>query len=489
MLRVLVVEDEKMIRQGIVVMLKRMDLKLGVIDEARNGEEAFAKLRQVAYDILLTDIRMPKMDGMALIKEAAAFVKVPKMLVISGYDDFNYAVEALRHGVSDYILKPIEREKLTAIMTKLVGEIEVEVADVNLDRRMATERLKQLILDGGRSDTAWEKATTPFLAYFQDQAYRVLCLTQGADYKEPTRPFIFLSDVKGHDLLIVHDEEAISLAETMMGLGMSEPHQGITSILQAFEESFNERLIGFMKALPIMKKEKSNPGQGHPSIRTLLEAKDHKEIIGIMAKSIGAAKTNAFTRIYDQLCESLIIGGLSLEVFFHIIKEVLLTIGDLYEPIRLVAQDQYHKLKNPFAYDTLLAYSTDLFEWIHQVDLMLQDQFDTYKNQEKIAQAIEYIHQHYRDDFNMAVVSNQVSMNYSLFSQEFKAYTGMNFVAYKKKIRLEAAADLLAQTDDKILDISNQIGYDNEKHFMKQFKEVYGLSPTQYRKNKWLEKR
>ena len=83
----------------------------------------------------------------------------------------------------------------------------------------------------------------------------------------------------------------------------------------------------------------------------------------------------------------------------------------------------------------------------------------------------------------MAVVSNHISMNYSLFSLAFKKYTGINFVNYIKELRINEAKRLLVDTDKKINEISMLVGYENEKHFMKIFKGMYGVSPSEYRKN------
>ena len=88
----------------------------------------------------------------------------------------------------------------------------------------------------------------------------------------------------------------------------------------------------------------------------------------------------------------------------------------------------------------------------------------------------------------MAVVSNYISMNYSLFSYSFKQYTGSNFVNYLKEIRMREAKKLLTETDMKIIEISQAVGYDHEKHFMKIFKATCGVSPTEYRHNAYLSK-
>ncbi|MEE3482038.1 MAG: AraC family transcriptional regulator, partial [Lachnospiraceae bacterium] len=101
----------------------------------------------------------------------------------------------------------------------------------------------------------------------------------------------------------------------------------------------------------------------------------------------------------------------------------------------------------------------------------------------KISLAIRYIEENYASDINMAVVSNYVSMNYSLFSYAFKQYTGENFVTYLKNIRLKKAKEMLETTDEKVLSIGAAVGYENSKHFMKLFKSEYGISPSEYRKN------
>lgn len=113
----------------------------------------------------------------------------------------------------------------------------------------------------------------------------------------------------------------------------------------------------------------------------------------------------------------------------------------------------------------------------------IQNQFEVNKNKQKIQQAIQYIEENYDTDLNMAVVSNNLSMNYSLFSLAFKQYTGSNFVNYLKDIRMREAKRLLEETDMKIIEISQRVGYDNEKHFMKIFKASCGVSPSEYRKN------
>lgn len=99
----LVVEDEKLIRQGIVAMIRRSSVPVKEILECRNGEEALEILRKQRVDVMFTDIRMPKMDGLTLVNKIEELSQKPVVIVLSGYDEFSYAVEMMKHGVRDYI--------------------------------------------------------------------------------------------------------------------------------------------------------------------------------------------------------------------------------------------------------------------------------------------------------------------------------------------------------------------------------------------------
>ena len=136
-----------------------------------------------------------------------------------------------------------------------------------------------------------------------------------------------------------------------------------------------------------------------------------------------------------------------------------------------------------YAYPTLASWQAEFLQWLLKLHEQINSRFDSSKNQQKIKQAIAYIQENFDKDLNMAVVSNHISMNYSLFSYLFKEYTGSNFVNYLKGIRMEEAKRLLEETDLRIIEISAKIGYDNEKHFMKIFKASCGVSPSEYRKN------
>ena len=149
----------------------------------------------------------------------------------------------------------------------------------------------------------------------------------------------------------------------------------------------------------------------------------------------------------------------------------------------VIEEEALKEIREPFAEDCIDVYEEKLMQFIFALWESINSQLDVNRNGQKIQRAVDYIEQNYAKDLNMAVVSNYISMNYSLFSYSFKQYTGSNFVNYLKDIRMREAKRLLAETDMRIIEISQEVGYDNEKHFMKIFKSSCGVSPSEYRRN------
>lgn len=124
MYRILIVDDEMVFRKGIAAMLRKSDFSLGLISEAVDGCEALELLEQNDYDIVITDIRMPRMDGLMLCRSIREKGLKPGIVILSGYDDFKYAQTAIQYGVSDYVLKPVSQRKLAQVLQEVIRKRE-----------------------------------------------------------------------------------------------------------------------------------------------------------------------------------------------------------------------------------------------------------------------------------------------------------------------------------------------------------------------------
>ena len=141
MYRVIIVDDEPVIRRGLRETIEWDALGLEVAGEAADGAEALKLIREIRPEILITDIRMPEMDGIELIREVKKLELNIKITILSGYSDYDYLKAAIRLGVDNYLLKPIDNDELISNLKNAVSEIEKEAA-ISLQIRQGTVLLR-----------------------------------------------------------------------------------------------------------------------------------------------------------------------------------------------------------------------------------------------------------------------------------------------------------------------------------------------------------
>ena len=135
--RILLVDDEEEVRKAIIRNIEWEKLGFQMAQDAENGEDALEKIEQLKPDVIMTDIRMPYMDGLTLTKRIRQKYPSMKILIFSGYDDFEYAQQAIKLNVTEYILKPVNVEELTEILNRVRENLDEEIEqrrDINLLR-------------------------------------------------------------------------------------------------------------------------------------------------------------------------------------------------------------------------------------------------------------------------------------------------------------------------------------------------------------------
>lgn len=481
----LIVEDEKIIRQGIKVMVQRSGVPVEVIIECNNGESALEVLKEQKVDVMFTDIRMPKMDGIELVRRMQSCEHIPLTVAISGFDDFSYAVEMLRNGVREYILKPIDREKVVEVLKKLDDEISNSREQRQTDQQMGHHQMKQLMLGTQLNEGEMELIERKYSEHFFQGEYRVCC--SWMQKREDTEEIkaILIPKIEGNDAYIVPIEHVDELLENELHseyVGVSGVHCGLSGLRPAYEEALEMRKLAFMRMREVMMY-----GTEQDSILHKLSEDTHRilshEANTQRVQQIGTDRTEELMRNIKQIFTATKAGHVTTNQFEECIHDFFAEIEKTYKNILNPEDDLWDVCNRIWNTECIDTYEESFNRFVIGLHEMINKQFDLNKNTQKISQAIEYIEQHYADDLNMAVVSNHISMNYSLFSYSFKQYTGSNFVNFLKDIRVREAKRLLAETDMKIIEISQKVGYDNEKHFMKIFKNTCGVTPTEYRKN------
>lgn len=478
---VLVVEDEKLIRQGIATMIGRCGVEVEEILQCSNGLQAMDVLREKKVDVMFTDIRMPKMNGIELVQAMQELDCPPLTVAISGYDDFSYAVEMMRQGVREYILKPVERDKLKEIMEKLDSEISLRIQNQQTTRKADKQLIKYLLKD----EEAKENELSSIDRMIRDCAGDEYCCLVCAESDEATTQLSdgeLIPDLDGMVAYIIAPERALELKED---LGPSEKRSSFAGISDVYTETLDlkkaylqareRREISFCREIPLF----SNSVDLHVPQKLLDSGKKlcEKSAVSARVQLIGTDREESLKREWESFFTATRRGQVTPSDFKNAMVEFFKEYWETYQ------KEADPELLNPFSFITLDDYRSELISFIGRVNESIQRATEADLTESRIQAAIRYIKENYTKELNMAVVSNEVSMNYSLFSTAFKTYTGTNFVNFVKDLRMNEAKRLLSETDMKVNEISSKVGYDNEKHFMKSFKSSVGVSPSEYRKN------
>ncbi|MFF2479991.1 response regulator [Paenibacillus sp. NPDC058071] len=506
----LIVDDEEFIRLGIKAMIEREFPGNYQFYFAEDGEEALEILASNAIDIMVTDIRMPIMDGITLIGLLRQFERRPAVVIISGYDDFQYAKQAIRYEVRDYLLKPIVRTELHQTFTRLEQELkqDEEINGMLSAAAMKEEAYRQneiqyvLLNDeisGGEVAARLEKSGVSEL-----QTGYCLGLVQAVEGRAEgnavlqTRIDEFLrstgqpgewrfTDKEGRSLVLVHEERRLNELLDHLGQGRLKSCQMGVSEWSEEPEQFREVYLQALKALRYFFL-KSTPGmirysqiQDKPYCGEI--PKDEIIKIGNM---LGTGREQEIKTLLAQVLEYPKI----LRYDISYMEEISKAINDLiFDKIFFIYGEEAVEILKLYRQIGSLYQSPNFHNYYHGVENLLERLNDfirevksTHLNQKEMRAALEFINLNFeRMDLNLAMVSNHVSFNYSYFSSVFKEYTGMSFIQYIKKLRLTRAKELLDHSMLKVYEISAKVGFENPKHFNKVFREAEGISPMEYR--------
>ena len=488
--KVFLVEDETVIREGLRDRIPWDQFGYRFVGEAADGEMALPLIRKTKPDVLITDIKMPFMDGLSLSKIVSKEFPRMKIIIISGYDDFAYAVEMLRNGVREYILKPIEREKITEILKKLNAEIESRKEKEENNQKIGYQQMRHLMLSDEISGEEQRTIESQYADHFYTGNYYVCCQNQVKRGELSDDNYIFMKNMNDSDIFIVPAENLSLLLKNELQdgyIGISAAHCGLESIRQAYAESVMMRKKAFVRnkveAQYGVFQEKIPEGLITEAAKLTEEAARIQRV-----QLIGTDHTDDLEKSFHQFFYEVKNGRIDEAVFESCMKDFFTEVEKTYQNALETEGELLLECKEIWSENCIDSYEDKVMEFVLQLHEKINSSYDQNKNVQKIKMAVDYIEENYAKDLNMAVVSNYISMNYSLFSYSFKQYTGSNFVNYLKEIRMREAKKLLTETDMKIIEISQAVGYDNEKHFMKIFKATCGVSPTEYRHNAYLSK-
>ncbi|WP_127584233.1 response regulator [Paenibacillus koleovorans] len=518
MYKVLIVDDEKHVRDRMMQTFPWGELGFEVTGSVENGGEALKLLRAGTPDLVCTDIMMPDVNGLELAKHIHEQHPRIKVVILSAYDDFKYAQDAIRYGVKGYLLKPLVKGEFIEVFRRMADELDRDNRDEGqLNRQEAL--LIRLLKGSGRDEGEWQRQAT---ALFGPARYIriVICAVEQLAGTEPSSlwqqaimrksqefwkrlfaPVLFYGN---HLVVFLHDTRPISkqdikdqlhrfkerlhddltaagLAAGGITIGVGNAYDGIEHIAKSYNEAIYAGSFQFFrgKDAVIFKQDLAGSFDG-------VRKADDDRLNGLIDELVDSVLTRsehevvkAHTAFFAEMEQSAL----------YSIQDIRMKSSEAYLLLLLKAKEKKIGLAAPKkqeALETIQGFGTlhELKLWYRQELAAFSRGREEYKPVEGnryILAAKDYVEKHYPNKVRLEEIAEQLHINPSYFSSIFKKATGENFIDYVNGVRIAKAAQFIYQTDHKISEISMMVGFDNFSYFNKIFKKKTGVTPLMYR--------
>ena len=532
MYKLLVVDDEAWVRERIITTIDWKEMNVEIVGEASDGEEALESAIRLAPQIVITDIRMPGIDGLEFIKRLKEAKLKTKAIIISGYNDFDYARKALKLGAFDYILKPVEDDNLISVVKNCIAEIDSEEkkevwfkdASKQIEKSQPLMKEKFLISLINRNYIS-ESDVRKELLYFNIHNKGLLHICFLVNIEVSPR----ITDNKWDDHLyyfvicnIVNDFAGkIGKCESFL-LYTGEVVCIISSVSD--EEVVNRQVMSISNG--IRKITKKILGS-EITIGIGRTCKDLFDISDSFMEAKQALQYKAYfgrDRIYniksiDTEYRSCNYKSYDLEILLNNIKmnkreEALSSLEEIIKishktdkelspmDLKLIYVDVFNSvfkiiLELNAASDDFTEFSYTFLERLNKLgtpeeaqiclsELVIKcidriNKSGTNKKRKIVEKALEYINYQYKEPISLNDIADKLYLNASYFCKIFREETGESFTKFLMKLRVDKAIELMNDPTLKIYEIANLVGYEDVQYFTRIFKTISGVSPVQYR--------
>ena len=512
-MKVLIADDEAIVLEGLKYIIDWEDLGFSICSQAQNGKEALEKVLNLQPDLVLLDIRMPKLTGTEIIQIAREKGFKGHFIILSGYSDFSYAQTAIKYGVDFYLTKPIDEDELENAVVTVKKQIEDErksAQTLNQYRENARDTIIRNLLTGDFRDISSLNLSDLHLS---TDIYQVII------YERFTKdPFQVTWDFA--ELLRVSNQDHNSFDH------ISIDHREVILLKGSFAlERFNRLLTHY----------RINPQKGSPldslfltygrqvyrpeeifhsylDASALLDRRffcEHNQhVLGFEALPSEDARTYHATDEEAQRCSTVLTNYIQtqnrrcIEDVLNELKENLYYCADGISTIKRFLIDIYLQIKQkiaqvytniqiPFSTNSAIIDSIDSRFYLYEILQILNQQFEMCMNaiggpsgENIMNDILHYINHNYMDNLKLETLAPLFGYNSAYLGKIFTKKVGESFNSYLDRVRIEQSKILLEDKTLKVYEIAERIGYKNVDYFHKKFKKYVGESPAAYRQQK-----
>lgn len=508
MLRIAVADDEFYARKGLIRKIHIAEADAVIKADFESGRQMLDYLRahKGEIDLLFTDVKMPQMDGLELSRAVMEEELGVEVIIVSGYNEFEYAKKAMVFGVNNYLVKPVQIEELQESLEKIKKKIRKNEEKVQAQMTQSTLEYLSIPELAGHED--WKKRflLPVFQKYQGKTGYLAIIQREFTDRRNPEIDreiaafaeknngcWFYFRRYYEYALLLFQDEEdqsslaskldhflkrSSTVLDEKMTVGLSQNYQNADDLKKAYQEAvyaINQRLIdGWVKVYSY--KEELKP-QNHFS----------KEAEVVLEDAIKRQKCDAAIEIVSKSLEKC-----------RDSYSLYITISGIFNLMyRLYCRSSRSEEKDSEHAYMLFSYKSDLYGFRHFcevkkyvskiVESMCREQEDK-RHHYIISEILDYIEKNYQTNINLSeLAEHKFFMNSSYLSRLFKNEVGQTFSKYLMEFRIRKAAAFLENDLMKINDAAMLAGYNDVSHFIQYFKKFYGCTPEEYRSRKMEE--
>lgn len=514
MYRAIVVDDEPIVRRGLISLIPKLDPEWSVVGEAKNGHEALELVKREMPDLVITDIRMPRMNGLDLLSELKEYPV--HVVILSGYGFFEYAQTAIKFGAFDYLLKPVKPPEMKSLLQRVkekrqdqasaaeparnplnfskwwkdwlmeaeeakgyadklkeqlsVGEEELQIVAVEIDRfdeligedQWGDRRLVAFAVRNVIQDLMADKRGTRLISLFANGP-RILYLCTGQSCGPDAAEWLI--------------REVGKWVKISISIGLSEKtrlFEELPVLYRQATEALRDKWIRgdgivcrYDEPAAFVREAPGYPVELDEAICRDVRAGDREKALGgLEAFLLHLKRENLSFPLFQRFALQL------LSSVYRIVYENRIddwVLKEMSQPRDLFRRE--------FSVDEFRRF---MAEWIGAIVDSL-DWRRKQRNNRTIEKALEYIRGQYAKDLSLEDVALHVGMSGSYFSSFFKQETGDNFIEYLTRLRIDKAKTLMMDAELRLYEISQLVGYQDVKYFSRLFKRHVGATPAEYR--------
>lgn len=516
MYKVLIVDDEALIRTGLRCIVDWNECGFEICGEASNGEDALAFIKENRPELVLMDIRMPKLPGLEVVRYCHENSLPTRFIIISGYSDFKYAQEAIRYGVENYLTKPIDDEELLATVLKIKTNLDKKNRSSNHLELMKSKAKDAILHDIVLGNISLEKTynSEDFAELELDANVYQIVLYESFSNQMGTVFYSFADllkitnhenhtfnhfDEDNKDVILLKGQHALNKFHYFLDhyYDTVPPQKGspLDTLFLAYgrpvynlsdvSQSYNDAQTLVRRRFFCIQGQHTLSYEDLPDVNSATLELQPEILQEYADYLVGYLQTFNRRNVAHTLHK--------LEEYLYNVKnditEVKLFLADLYLRIKERIRIIYNNSSIPFPTNSsVLDYIEKKF-YLYEIIQFLSEQFEMIMNaignpssNNILSDILYYIDHNYQSNIKLETIAPLFGYNSAYLGKIFNKTVGESFNSYVDHMRIELSKELLLNNSLKVYEIAEKVGYSNVDYFHRKFRKYVGESPAEFRK-------